>query len=74
MIYNEHSMIHPDHIEVIDQKLQEHGSKVPEEFLDEKEHALPNVLRLALGEGSYRVDLAQINKIGNYEFSLNYSR
>ncbi len=74
MIYNEHSMIHPDHIEVIDQKLQEHGSKVPEDFLDGQEHALVNVLRLALGKGSYKVDLVQINKIGNHEFSLNYSQ
>ena len=67
-------MIHPDHIEVIDQKLQEYGSKVPEEFLKGKAHALGNVLSLTLGEGSYRVDLADINAIGNHEFSLNYSR
>lgn len=73
-IYDKHSMVHPDHIKVIDQQLQKYGSKVPEDFLDEKEHALPNVLRLALGEGSYKVDLVQINKIGNHEFSLNYSR
>ena len=67
-------MVHPDHIKVIDQQLQKYGSKVPKDFLDRNEHALGNVLRLALGQGSYKVDLVQINKIGNHEFSLNYSR
>ena len=38
-------MIHPDHIEVIDQKLQEYGSKVPEDFLDRNEHALGNTIK-----------------------------
>ena len=68
-------MIHPDHIKVINQQLQQYGSKVSDDFLKSDEaHALGNVLSLALGEGSYRVDLADINAIGNHEFSLNYSR
>ncbi len=68
-------MIHPDHIKVIDQQLQKYGSKVSDDFLNsDKAHALGNVLSLALGEGSYGVDLADINAIGNHEFSLNYSR
>ena len=47
VIYNEHSMIHSDHIKVIDQKLQEYGSKVPEDFLDRNKHALGNILSRA---------------------------
>ena len=68
-------MVNPEHIQVINQQLQKHGSKVPEDFLKiDEAHALGNVLSLAIGEGCYKVDLAEINKIGNHEFSLNYSR
>jgi len=64
-IYNENSMVEPEHIKEIDKQLKKLGSKVPEELLkDSTQHSLANVLQLACGGGKYKVEtLSEINKI-----------
>jgi hypothetical protein len=47
--------------------------KVDDRFLDGKEHALLNILHLAMGDGTYKIPLEDINKIATSQFQINLS-
>lgn len=71
--YNKHSMVKSYHIEEIDNQLKNFGSKVPEIFLGgDENHALSNLLQLALGNGTYGISLGNINKIMTIDFEIRY--
>lgn len=70
-VYVNGSMVKPEHIKEINKQLKKIGSKVPDNFLDDKEHILANILQLACGSGSFGVaSIEDINKIGTDEFGL----
>ena len=75
VIYDEKSMVEPEHIKEIDKQLKKLGSKVPEELLkDGGQHSLANVLQLACGGGTYGVSsLDSLNNIENAEFGIKCS-
>ena len=74
-IYTKTSIaINTQHIIEINKQLIELGSKVDDRFLDGKEHALLNILHLAMGGGgTYKVPLEDINKIVTNQFQINLS-
>lgn len=73
-IYTKTSMvINAQHIIEINKQLIELDSKVDDRFLDGKEHALLNILHLAMGDGTYKIPLEDINKIATNQFQINLS-
>jgi hypothetical protein len=63
-------MIKTKDIVEIHKQLQKLGSKVSDNCLDGKEHALANILHLACGGGTFGVSLNDINDIKNNNFSI----
>lgn len=77
--YDEKSMVSKEHANIIAEKLKSLGSKVSKQIegdleKDSKEiYLLANLLYLACGGGSYKLDLAQIMSINNDEFCIEES-
>ena len=69
-IYYDENMVNAKDIIEIDMQLKKFGSKVPENYLDGKEHVLVNILHLACGGSSFVISLKDINSIGNNGFSI----
>jgi hypothetical protein len=63
-------MVKPQHIKEIDKQLRIHNSKVDEQFIDNQEHALFNILYLACSQRNYGVKHDMIANIKTSEFSL----
>lgn len=70
--YKKESMVEARDIIVIHKQLRKYGSKVKDQFLDGKAHALVNILYTACNEGACRVSRRVINSIKGRGFKINY--
>lgn len=69
-VYTTDDFVSVEHINEIDQQLQQLGSKVSDGFMENGEHLLANVLSLACGDGTYGISIEQINSIKHAEFEI----
>lgn len=70
--YIKSSMVKKGHGKIIAEKLDNLGSKIPNNLDLEKEHCLANLLHLASGNGKYKLSFRKINQIKDDEFSINW--
>lgn len=79
VIYNENSMVTKEHAKLIADKLGTLKSKVSKKIEEDlkkgkkDEYALANLLSLACGDGTYKLEIDQIMSINNNQFSINES-
>lgn len=71
-VYTRNSMVNIEHVKVIIRKLRDLGSDVPKDLIENKTHALSNILHLATGNGAYKLPIEQINKIEGSDFTINW--
>lgn len=72
VIYKNQSMVQAKDIAEINSQLRKYGSKVKEQFLDGKAHALANILYNACNEKANKVSRKVINSIKGNNFKINY--
>lgn len=70
--YKKESMVRAQDIIEIHKQLRKYGSRVKEQFLDGRAHALVNILYSACNEGACRVSRKVINSIKSRSFKINY--
>lgn len=78
-IYNEKSMVKKEHAKLIAEKLYSLGSKISEHIEEdlkenkEKQYALANLLSLACGGSTHKLEIDQIKSINNDQFYIEES-
>jgi len=68
--YTKQSMVKQKHINQIERQLIKLGSALPQGFDKTKDRALGNILKLATGDGTYKLSPELINKISSEEFEI----